>query len=208
MSSQDPPPSRDIAALHRQSLASTRTFVAGIGADQWTRPTPCDEWDVRQLLDHVIVGNWWAAELASGRTIAEVGDRLDGDHTGPDPLAAYDASAEAAARAFEAPGALDAPCAVSYGPVPGSVYAGHRFIDVLIHGWDLAVATGQDDVLDAALVDACWHEVQPQLVALHESGMFGSSSTHPDDPQCRLLAALGRERRRWAGESAAPAPGA
>ena len=33
---------------------------------------------------------------------------------------------------------------MSYGPVPGSVYAGHRFIDVLIHGWDLAKATGQD----------------------------------------------------------------
>ena len=60
---------------------------------------------------------------------------------GADPLGAYDASAAVAAATFEASGALEAPCAVSYGPVPGSVYAGHRFIDVLIHGWDLAVAT-------------------------------------------------------------------
>jgi uncharacterized protein (TIGR03086 family) len=74
---------------------------------------------------------------------------------GGDPLSAYDASAQVAAAAFEAPAALDAPCAVSYGPVPGSVYAGHRFIDVLIHAWDLAVATGQDTTLDIDLVEAC-----------------------------------------------------
>lgn len=42
-----------------------------------------------------------------------------------------------------------------YGPVPGSVYAGHRFIDVLIHGWDLATATGQGPVLDARLMETC-----------------------------------------------------
>ena len=74
--------------------------------------------------------------------------RLDGDLLGDDPAAAYAASAAAAAAVFRRPGALDAPCAVSYGPVPGSVYAGHRFLDVLVHGWDLAVATGQDYALD------------------------------------------------------------
>jgi hypothetical protein len=74
---------------------------------------------VRALVNHIVAGNLWAAELAAGRTIDDVGDRLDGDVLGGDPLSAYDVSAEAAATAFEAPGALDAPCAVSYGPVPG-----------------------------------------------------------------------------------------
>jgi uncharacterized protein (TIGR03086 family) len=91
-----------------------------------------------------VSGNLWAAELTAGRTIDEVDDRLDGDVLGDDPLGAYDASATAAAAAFELPSTLDAPCAVSYGPVPGSVYAGHRFVDVLIHGWDVGIATGQD----------------------------------------------------------------
>ena len=123
---------------------------------------------------------------------------LDGDVLGDDPVAAYDGSAEAAAAAFEAPGALDAPCAVSYGPVPGSVYAGHRLLDVLIHGWDLATATGQPDDLDPHLVDACWDVVRPQLALLQASGMFGESSRRPmladADPQTRLLAVLGRSR--------------
>lgn len=184
----------DIAHLHRQALGATRRVVAGIGPDQWTHPTPCADWNVRELVDHIVVGNWWAAKLASGTTIAEVGSALDGDQLGAAPLDAYDRSAQAAAAAFEAQGALDRPCAVSYGPVPGSVYAGHRFIDVLIHGWDLVVATDQDPRLDPVLVDACWAEVAPQAEMLRGSGVFGDNIaiSAEADAVTRLLAALGR----------------
>lgn len=184
----------DIATLHRQALAATRDFVSGIASDQWQAASPCEGWDVRALVNHIVSGNLWAAELAGGRTIDEVGDRLDGDVLGDDPLTAYQASADAAAAAFEAPGALDAPCAVSYGPVPGVVYAGHRFIDVLIHGWDLATATGQDAALDPTLVEACFEVVRPQADVFAASGMFGSGVLVGADagPQTRLLALLGR----------------
>ncbi len=183
-----------ISVLHRQALGSTRAFVAGIGAGQWANPTPCADWDVRALVNHIVVGNLWAAELATGHTINDVGDRLDGDALGGSPLDAYERSAEVAASAFEAPGALEAPCAVSYGPVPGSVYAGHRFIDVLIHGWDIAIATGQPPTLAAHLVAACWDVINPQLADLQASGMFGSHTDPPasTNPQTRLLETLGR----------------
>ncbi len=185
----------DIAALHRGALGSTREFVAGVGDDQWALSTPCGDWSVRELVNHIVAGNLWAAELATGRTIDEVGSALDGDMLGADPVAAYDASAKAAADAFEAPGALDAPCAVSYGPVPGSVYAGHRFLDVLIHGWDVAAATGQGTDLDPNLVDGCWEVVRPQLALLQSSGAFGTAAiaSADDSPQANLLAALGRK---------------
>jgi uncharacterized protein (TIGR03086 family) len=184
----------NIAQQHRQALDATRTTVAGVKADQWAAPTPNEGWDVRALVNHIVSGNLWAAELAAGRTIAEVGDRLDGDVLGNDPLSAYDASAQEAAAAFEAPGALDAPCAVSYGPVPGSVYAGHRFIDVLIHGWDLAVATDQDTTLDPHLVEACLAVVEPQANLLQGSGGYGTNVDAPAgaDAQTRLLGLLGR----------------
>src|SRR5664279_760261 len=146
----------DIASLHRQALDATRRFVAAVTDDQWQLPTPCDGWTVHDLANHIVAGNLWAAELGSGSSIAEVGSALDGDMLGTDPVDAYDRSAASAAAVFEAPGALDRPCAVSYGPVPGSVYAGHRFIDVLVHGWDLAAATGQATDLDPQLVEACW----------------------------------------------------
>jgi uncharacterized protein (TIGR03086 family) len=185
----------NIAQLHRKALDETRSTVAGITAAQHHLPTPCDGWDVRSLLNHVVSGNLWAAELGTGRTIDEVGDRLDGDVLGDGVLAAYDASAKAAAATFEAPGALDAPCAVSYGPVPGSVYAGHRFVDILIHGWDLAVATDQDTNLDPALVDAAHELLLSQADMVRGSGAFGADiAVSPDaGRQTRLLAFIGRK---------------
>ena len=107
---------------------------------------------------------------------------------------AYDESADAAHAAFSLPGAMVAPCAVSYGPVPGAVYCGHRYIDVLIHGWDLAVATGQPTDLDPELVEACWRIAEPQTDLIAGSGAFGHVVALGDDagPQERLLALLGR----------------
>ena len=184
----------DLPALHDRALASTRRYVAGVAADQWDLPTPCEGWTVRELVNHVVSGNYWAGELARGRTIAEVGDRLDDDVLGEDPLAAYDDSARDASSAFREPGAMERPCAVSYGPVPGEVYAGHRFIDVLVHGWDVAKATGQDTTLDPELVEACWAVVEPQRNLLVGSGAFGTARDAPPgaDRQTALLALLGR----------------
>ena len=124
--------------IHARALDDTGRIVAGIKDGQWHDPTPAEAWDVRALLNHVVSGNWWVRPLVEGKTIEEVGDRFDGDVLGPDPAAAYRSSAEDAAVAFKGDGAMTAPVAVSYGPVPGEIYAGHRFIDVLIHGWDLA----------------------------------------------------------------------
>ena len=185
----------DIAQLHRHALDETRTFVAGTLRSQWDAPTPCEDWDVHALLQHVVSGNLWAAALGAGATIEEVGDRLDGDVIGDDALEAYVASATVAAATFEVPGALQAPCAVSYGPVPGSVYAGHRFIDVLIHGWDLAMSTGQDPTLDPELVIAAYELLRGQADMVRASGMFGEDLVVPADAaaQTRLLAFVGRK---------------
>lgn len=184
----------DLPDLHARALASTRAYVAGIRDDQWEWPTPCDQWSVREVVNHVVAGNYWAAELANGRTIDEVGDRLDGDVLGDDPLFAYDDSARLAEDVFRSPGAMEAPCAVSYGPVPGAVYCGHRFIDVLVHGWDVATATSQDARLDPELVAACAEVVAPQAELLAGSGMFGTDVevSGDADPQTRLLGLLGR----------------
>jgi uncharacterized protein (TIGR03086 family) len=188
----------DITTLHRRALDATGTLVARIGPDQWSQSTPNDEWDVRALVDHLVAGNLWAAELAAGRTIAQVGDRFDHGVLGTDPVGAYRASAVAAAAAFEAPGALDAPCAVSYGPIPGSVYAGHRFVDVLVHGWDLAVALGENATVEPELVDGCLGLVEPVAAMLRATGSYGGHVDVPPDagPQTRLLALLGRSEDR------------
>jgi uncharacterized protein (TIGR03086 family) len=184
----------NLPEIHEQALRATGTVVEGVTDRQLDLPTPCDGWSVRELLNHIVSGNLWAAELAAGQSIADVGDRLDGDTLGADPAGAYRASAALALAAFNAPGAMDAPCAVSYGPVPGSVYCGHRILDVAIHGWDLAKATGQDTTLDPDLVDAVAGIVAPQMDMLAGSGMFGTTVgiANDADAQTRLLSQLGR----------------
>lgn len=191
----------DLPEVHARALDHARRSVAGVGDEQWDVVSDCEDWTVRELVNHVVTGNYWAAELGSGLTIEAVGDRLDGDVLGTDPLRAYDDSALVAAAVFRAPDAMDKPCAVSYGPVPGSVYCGHRFLDVLVHGWDVAASTGQDTTLDPALVDACLAVIEPQLDMLAGSGAFGTPLEVPDDadPQTRLLAVLGRRDQREGG---------
>jgi uncharacterized protein (TIGR03086 family) len=185
----------DIAELHARALDRTARVVAGIKPGQLRADTPCEGWDVHALLNHLVAGNLWAAELGAGATIADVGGRLDGDVLGADPAASYNASAAAAAATFRKPGALDAPCAVSYGPVPGSVYAGHRMLDVFVHGWDLAVATGQDTDLDPGLMQACREVIEPQVAAFRAAGALGDEQPVPPDAsdQQRFLAMLGRK---------------
>jgi uncharacterized protein (TIGR03086 family) len=184
----------DIAELHAQVLEVTGHVVSRVAGDRWQAATPCAGWDARALVHHLVSGNLWAAELAAGARIEDVGSRFDGDRLGSCPVAAYAESAAAAATAFRRPGALGAQCAVSYGPVPGSVYAGHRFCDVFIHGWDLAAATGQDTRLDADLMQACREVIEPQLPSFRDVGALASPL--PVSPgasvQARFLAMLGR----------------
>jgi uncharacterized protein (TIGR03086 family) len=183
-----------VEQAHHRALDWTGQVIDGITDDQWTRPTPCEDWDVRTLANHVVAGNLWAAELARGATIDQVGSRLDGDQLVPTPAAAYHASADLAAAAFEAPGALDAPCAVSYGPIPGSVYAGHRFLDVLLHGWDLAQATDQSVAMPEDLVETCLAILEPQIDGFVAAGAFAAAPALPADvtPSVRLLTLAGR----------------
>ena len=84
-----------IAELHAQALDITGRIVAGIPPGRWHVGTPCQGWDARALLNHVVSGNLWASELAAGATIESVGDRLEGDVLGADPARSYAVSAEA-----------------------------------------------------------------------------------------------------------------
>ncbi len=184
----------DLPRLHAQALADTGRLVAAVRDDQWHLPTPCEDWDVRELVNHIVSGNFWVAPLMTGSTIEDVGDRLDGDVLGADPVDAYRRSAAEAQAAFGAENAMDSQANVSYGPVPASVFAGHRFIDVLVHGWDLAVGAGLDTTLRPGLVEACLEVVLPEADMLAASGAFGQDHEVPDgaSSQTKLLALLGR----------------
>lgn len=121
-----------------RALAATDALVAGVD-DAWSFPTGCAGWSVRDLLDHVVGGNLTVAALLTGQIPPPHGT----DHLAEDPLCAYRASGEALRAAFGEPGALERVIAVPAGTVPGSVALHLRLTELLVHGWDLARATGQ-----------------------------------------------------------------
>jgi uncharacterized protein (TIGR03086 family) len=184
----------NLAELHRRACERFGEHVQAVRPDQWDAATPCTDWDVRALVNHVVGEDLWTAPLMAGATIAEVGDKFDGDVVGADPAAAYADAAEAAVAAVSADGALDRTVHLSFGDVPGEEYAWQLFADHLIHGWDLARAIGADDRLDPDLVAACagWYAKNEEI---YRSG--GAVAQRPDvpagaDQQTILLAAFGR----------------
>jgi uncharacterized protein (TIGR03086 family) len=187
----------DLIDLHARVGRATRAIVAGIAPDMWAAPTNCSK-TVRALLNHVVTGHYWAAELVQGKTIAQVGSSLDGDVLGEDPLGAYDRGLAAAQAAFGRPGGLEQLCALSYGNVPGAVYCSHRILDTFIHGWDLARAAGQDGTLDPELVEIAYAMFKPHAPEFAGTGAFAAPIDVPAeaDTQTRLLAMLGRDNRR------------
>jgi uncharacterized protein (TIGR03086 family) len=137
-----------------QAVASTAQIVKGVRADQLSAPTPCSDWDVHALLNHMIGTLWLGGALlsdAAPRYAMLPGGLPDGDLAGDDPAGAY---AEGAAAALAAAGTGDALTRVHVTPLgemPGPVLAGFTTLDIVVHGWDLAKATGQHATLDAAL---------------------------------------------------------
>ena len=138
---------------YRRSVRTWIEVVEGIG-DAWTAPTPCDDWDVRGLVNHVVGEDRWTKPLVDGLTIAAVGDSLEGDLLGDEPSVAARAAAEDAVAAVDARLPDGGTVHLSYGEERIGEYLWQLTADHLIHGWDLAAATGQDRALDADLVDA------------------------------------------------------
>jgi uncharacterized protein (TIGR03086 family) len=180
--------------LYVRAMRATRAYLNAVGAQHWHDPTPCTEWDLKQVANHIVGENLWAAELFPGKTIAEVGTRLDGDLAGDDPAAAYAASVDAATAAVSAPGAMEATCHLSFGDFSGSDYAAQLMLDTLVHGWDIAKASGQDTRLDQELVAACLPVATQLATQFRSAGVFGEDLPVPAeaDAQTRLLAVLGR----------------
>ena len=181
--------------LYVKAMVATRRVIDAVRGDQWHDPTPCSDWDVKQVVNHIVGENLWAAELLGGKTIEQVGSALDGDLAGDDPAEAFRNSVSAASKAVQAPGAMAATCHLSFGDYSGADYSAQLFMDMLIHGWDVAKATGQDTRLDPDLVTACMPIAQQMTSQFRSAGVFGSDlAVDADaDPQTKLLALVGRQ---------------
>ncbi|MCU1676388.1 MAG: hypothetical protein JWM93_1146 [Frankiales bacterium] len=185
----------DPVELHAVAGGRVTQLVRAARPDQWTGPTPCTEWDVRTLLNHLVYEQLWAPELLRGATVEQVGDRFDGDVLGDDPQGAWEKTYGAAHDAV-AEADLDGMVHVSWGQISAREYIGQLNLDLAVHGWDFARGTGADDTIDPRVVGALLPGVVAGSDGLTASGAFGTPVAVSDsvDPQTRMLALLGRRR--------------
>jgi uncharacterized protein (TIGR03086 family) len=187
----------ELVELFRRAVAEFASRVPRVGPDQWHGPTPCREWDVRTLVNHLVYEERWSAPLFAGATIAEIGDRFDGDLLDNDPVGMVADAAAQSEAALAQPGALDRTVRLSFGDVPGREYGWQLLADHLVHSWDLAVSIGADPRLDVEAVRACAEWFTGRELLYRMGGAIGPRVEVPagSGEQDRLLGAFGRDPR-------------
>jgi uncharacterized protein (TIGR03086 family) len=184
----------ELIALFGRATDGFGRHVHAVGDGQWHDRTPCTDWDVRMLVNHVAVEQMWVPPLVDGATVAEIGDRFDGDQLGDAPVDAWDAAVGASVSAFASPGVLDGTVSLSSGERPTAEYCWEMTTDALIHSWDLARGIGADERLDPELVELVYERTLPYADELQKTGLFAPPVPVPDDSplQTKLLAIFGR----------------
>jgi uncharacterized protein (TIGR03086 family) len=139
----------------QRACASTERIVDGVTPAQYRLATPCEGWDVRAIMNHVLgtlsLGNALLGDNQPAVNMAP-GELPDVDLVGDDPLKAYRIGVEALLGSAGGD-ALTRSHITPLGAMPGAMLGGFTTLDIAVHGWDLARATGQDATLDATLAE-------------------------------------------------------
>jgi uncharacterized protein (TIGR03086 family) len=162
-------------------------LVSGIRADQLEKQTPCINFTVRGVLEHMIGGATLFAAAYSGKQSSQpdLGDVLAG----------FGPALTQLAEAMHSPGALDRTIASPFGEVEGATFARYVVFDGLVHGWDLATATGQDYTPPDELIAEAEAYAQQTIEHLRDGDTFASPIEPPPSatPIQRLVAYTGRK---------------
>lgn len=172
----------DLLELYSQASSWTLGQVAG--ARDLDAPTPCTEWQVRDLLNHMLQAQQYFLGSARGEDATPPGPNPP-SLLGSDPHADFAAVRSDLIAAFGQDGVID-----KTGPALGIAFS-----DQLLHGWDLARATGQDATMPDGLAEAAYSCIHGAFTDEQRQGVFGPEvQVGPDaSPQEPLLAYTGRQ---------------
>ncbi|KAA5837249.1 TIGR03086 family metal-binding protein [Saccharopolyspora hirsuta] len=179
-------------------LCATGELVAGVRPDQWDSATPCTDWNVRELVNHMVIGHRLFSGILRGEVALAPGalDPTNSDVLGNNPAASYRSAAEDLLAAFRRPGVLEKSFRVPAGEVPGIAAVHLRAVEELVHGWDLARATNQTPRFPDETVERQLSFTRKKLPDIPpEKSPFAPSQPIPDNapPLERLVALLGRQ---------------
>jgi len=181
-------------AVYKKAVDQTGRIVANVTPDQLDASTPCEDWDVRTLLNHTIAVAKAFGAAASGEPFDPT--PFGQDNVGNDANAAYASAAERIHTALGRPDVLEGTWHMPFGEVPADQAIAFCTLELGQHGWDIATATGQapnfdDEVSEAAMAAA--QAAPPEVV--RNPGVFGPEAGCPESAPLhdRLAAFLGRK---------------
>jgi uncharacterized protein (TIGR03086 family) len=132
-----------------RAAAVATAVVDGIADDQFGLPSPCPEWTVRGVLNHIVIGNMIADAIVAGRAHPD----RSVDRLGRDPRATLARSLAGTRAVLGQDGLLERTVSTPMGEAPGTTLVHTRAAELLVHGWDLARATGRSTDLDPELAE-------------------------------------------------------
>jgi uncharacterized protein (TIGR03086 family) len=188
-------PTIDPLEAYGRILAWTARVISGTTSAQLSLPTPCTEWDVDALMQHIFGTVMYYTLLAEHADFAQQEISVLAPDGG-DFSETYRSLSRRALDAWSQPGVLESPCDHAIlGSVRGSYALSVHAADNLVHGWDLAVSTGQDDTMDPACAGFALETFE---FALSREGSRRRHFASPipvdqgTDVQARLLSFCGR----------------
>lgn len=190
----------DAIAVLRDQAERTSRLVRGVRPDQLGLPTPCSDWDVRALINHLCLGSQFCARVARGERAAP---DYETDFLGDDPAGAYQRWRDEMLEACSAPGLPEGTVHMMDAEVPGGVVLALALMDTVVHRWDLGRAVGVDPEIAPDVAELVLEQARPMIPAemraptpdaTTPSIPFGPPAEVPDDapPADRLVAFLGR----------------
>ena len=187
----------DVVTTMDRVVDETTKIVNGISPDQLGDPTPCTEWSVRDIVNHITGGATMFTECVEHGDVPDerLGQLMGGDNLGDDFKGAWAQAATRAKATFREPGAMEKIVKLPFGEMPAEIALNIAIFDVTTHACDLAHATGQkvedEELLETALT------VGKQLITqdFRNGVMFGDEQPCGDTATAseRLLAFGGRK---------------
>ncbi|MGB7448301.1 MAG: TIGR03086 family metal-binding protein [Ornithinimicrobium sp.] len=140
----------DLTGSLDQALSTTADVIDGISSEQWQQTSVCEEWSVRQLVEHLVGGCALTGQVLQGE---DAHGRPTYEGTSDHELTVqFRQASQAVLLAVDEPAALEQTVRVGMGPVPGSVAAHLALVEAIVHGWDVASSTGQAVAYDEGTV--------------------------------------------------------
>lgn len=175
-----------------RSLYTLDAVVRRVPDDAWDAASPCDEWNARQVLGHVMWGLDAIAAGASGE--APPGERDEADVAGERPLEHWSAALDRVLTALDQQGVLQTKAQTPFGEMPIDDMLGFFFGDPLMHTWDIAVAVGVEHGIPDELAEHSMVMLGAAGDALRGPGRLGAEVEAPPgtDAATRMAAFGGR----------------